>query len=361
MGERDPLVGVAVEDQHRRRRGRRARRVGGEQRGERFDRRRVGGDERSRHVDLLVEAVGVPCRDELDAGRGQHLAEGGQRLRMRRRQAGDETDAQGAELGLRRGPRRQGSGLARRRTDDGADDRLLRRPLGGQLGRPQGGVPALGEPGDGRRVVADVDAGDLSGSAAGVEHAASLAETDEHRMGTRTTEALVVSRHDDPALVRGVPDRLELGGVVADGGVVVDHDRRRADVGEPCRAVAVEEQLPTAERGDVLGSFDERGDHRGGAGDGLGEVHDPVAVGERRLDRLPAHEIAVLAGGDRVGRLVERSGHQGRTRPGLKAWSPLDPVTVHPQPPSLESSSPRPSPAAQTAIASSWRCPSSRR
>ena len=230
---------------------------------------------------------------------------------MRRGEAGDETDAQGAELGLRRRPRRQGGGLARRRTDHRADDRLLGRPFGGQLGRPQGGVPALGEPGDRRRVVADVHARDLAGSAAGVEHAAPFADTDEHRMGTRTAEALVVSRHDDPSLVGGVADRLELGGVVADGGVVVDHDRRRADVGQPCCAVAVEEQLPSAERGDVLGSLDQRGDHGGGAGDGLREVHDPVAVGERRLDRLPAHEIAVLAGGDRVGRLVERAVTRG--------------------------------------------------
>ena len=162
-------------------------------------------------------------------------------------------------------------------------------------------MPALGEAGDGCRVVADVDAGDLAGGAAGVEHAAPFADPDEHRMGARTAEPLVVRRHDDPSLVGGVTDRLELGGVVTDGSVVVDHDGRRTDVGQPRRAVTVQEQLPAAERGDVVRGLDQRRDHGWRAGDGLREVHDSVPVGERRLDHLPAHEIAVLAGGIGLG------------------------------------------------------------
>ena len=54
------------------------------------------------------------------------------------------------------------------------------------------------------------------------------------------------------------------------------------------------------------GTDDQPGDDRRRAGNGLGEVHDAVQAIERGLQHLPAHEIAVLAGGDRVGRLVER-------------------------------------------------------
>ena len=85
-------------------------------------------------------------------------------------------------------------------------------------------------------VVSPTQAGDLTRGPSGVEHAAPLADADEHRMepGRR---GLRSRGHDHPALVGGMTDRLELSGVAtpaASSSMTTDGEQMSASPVLPC-------------------------------------------------------------------------------------------------------------------------------